>query len=153
EGWPLVHPTQGRGTMNDTVLKAEIDRVKKGAVRNFGFVKAKQGKKHGLAVAPKPISGPLLLELADETGNNTKPIFGHLRYDPTEKKFILETKATPSSLLSPLKEMVQARHLPMPEIDVRHNEKLDEKRDFSPPKDGTGDGSAPPDGDPRAQGL
>jgi hypothetical protein len=100
-------------------IKEELQKVKAGNVRHFGFIKGKGDNDSALAITPKAIAGTILTELQEESGNKIKPIVGQLRYDLTETMFIFETRVSPATLTTPLRDAVRTMKLPIPRLEVR----------------------------------
>lgn len=106
-------------------LKLEIQKVKSGEVRNFGFLKGNGGQ-HGLVVTKKAISGAVEEQLRKDSGATGKPIKGIVRYDEADKLVLFLTKASPGTLKGPLKEALQKAKVPIGSWDVRQSDIADD---------------------------
>lgn len=110
--------------IDDKEVKLEIQRVKSGDVRNWGFLKGTSGD-HGFVVTKKPISGDVVTGLQEQSGNKGKPVKGKARYDEKEEMVVFETAASPGSLLTLFKETFRKRKIALSKFDVRQVEGLD----------------------------
>ncbi|MBL8800008.1 MAG: hypothetical protein JNM56_39360 [Planctomycetia bacterium] len=107
---------------SDKELRIGLQRVMRGEVCHFGFLKGAKDHPHSLTLSRKKLAGPAVQALQTESGNKIKPIIGRVRFDKEEKLVIFETRGAPGPLKLLLRDVVRLHKLPLRKFDVRRLE-------------------------------
>lgn len=107
---------------SDKELRIGLQRVMRGEVCHFGFLKGVKDHPHSLTLSRKKLAGPAVQALQAESGNKIKPIIGRVRFDKEEKLVIFETRGAPGPLKLLLRDVVRLHKLPLRKFDVRRLE-------------------------------